>query len=106
MERRERNFDTGEITYSLGSGFFGNLAAKITGKTAKKLATKMAEKGVEKIGEKTGEMIGEKIYNKFTKKPVTEMKGEEIVKLLKNAEGKRSELSGAKRPISVCKRYL
>lgn len=86
MERRERNPDTGEVSYS-GSGFYDVLAkigTKLTGKTAKKLASKatekVIEKGAEKIGEKTGEVIGEKIYNKFSLKPIhtEEMKGEEI----------------------------
>ena len=83
MERRIRDFDTGECYYQdvfdsqIGSGFMdvlSNIGAKLTGETAKKLASKatekIVEKGSEKIGEKTGELIGEKIYDKFkTKKP-------------------------------------
>ena len=88
-ERRERDPDTGEITF--GGGFadvFSKVAAKLTGKTASKLASKAAEKliekGAEKVGEKTGELVGEKIYDKFTnrgKKPIAtppETKGKEI----------------------------
>ena len=82
MERRIRDFDTGEYYYQevfdpqTGSGFMdvlSNIGAKLTGKTAQKLATKatekIVEKGSEKIGEKTGELIGEKIYDKFKSKP-------------------------------------
>ena len=91
MERRIRDFDTGENYYQdvfdsqTGSGFMdvlSNIGAKLTGETAKKLASKatekIVEKGSEKIGEKTGELIGEKIYDKFkTKKP---KKGSENIK--------------------------
>ena len=82
MERRIRDFDTGEYYYQevfdsqTGSGFMdvlSNIGSKLTGKTAQKLATKatekIVEKGSEKIGEKTGELIGEKIYDKFKSKP-------------------------------------
>ena len=82
MERRIRDFDTGEYYYQevfdsqTGSGFMdvlSNIGTKLTGKTAQKLATKatekIVEKGSEKIGEKTGELIGEKIYDKFKSKP-------------------------------------
>ena len=90
-ERRERDPDTGEITF--GGGFadvFSKVAAKLTGKTASKLASKAAEKliekGAEKVGEKTGELVGDKIYDKFTNRgktpsaapPVLETKGKEI----------------------------
>ena len=56
MKRRERNPDTGEITY--GSGFSDVLAKigkKLTGKTALKLASKTAEKLVEKDAERVEE---------------------------------------------------
>ena len=36
------------------------------------------------IGEKTGQLIGERIYDKFSKKPSKENKGEQIVELLKS----------------------
>ena len=79
ITRRIRDYNTGEISYvtlsprsDAGSGFFTNVASKLTGKTASKLASKAAEelieKGSEKVGEKNGEVIGEKIYNKFSSK--------------------------------------
>ena len=96
VTRRIRDYDTGEISYvtlsprsDVGSGFFTNIASKLTGKTASKAAEKLIEKGAEKVGEKTGEVLGEKIYDKFSSKqknqPIQthETKGEEIVKLLK-----------------------
>ena len=100
ITRRIRDYDTGEISYvtlsprsDAGSGFFTNVASKLTGKTASKLASKAAEelieKGSEKVGEKNGEVIGEKIYNKFSSKqknqPIKthETKGKEIVKHFK-----------------------
>ena len=43
-ERRERNPDTGENIYIKTGAGFGDVFAKLTGKTAKKLATKAAEK--------------------------------------------------------------
>ena len=76
-ERRERDPDTGEISYTniVGSGLgdmFSKVVSKLTGKTASKLANKAAqkliEKGAEKVGEKTGEALGEKIYDKFSSK--------------------------------------
>ena len=94
MERRERDPDTGEITY--GSGFSDVLAKigkKLTGKTASKLASKAAEqlveKGAERVGEKTGEVLGEQICDKFSNRKETtqpvhtgETKEKEIGKIL------------------------
>ena len=91
-ERRERDPDTGEMSFvQTGAGIsdiFGKVAAKLTGKTAKKLAAKVAEKRVEKIGEKTGQLIGENIYDKFSSKKPPERKGKEIMEILKAREDK------------------
>ena len=49
-ERRDRNPDTGENIYIKTGAGFGDIFAKLTGKTARKLATKSAEKVAEKNG--------------------------------------------------------
>ena len=86
ITRRIRDYDTGEISYvtlstrsDAGSGFFTNVASKLTGKTASKLASKAAEelieKGSEKVGEKNGEVIGEKILISFLRsKKINQLK--------------------------------
>ena len=113
-ERRNRNFDTGEITY--GSVFFDTLVSKLTGKTASKLASKAAEKliekGAEKVGEKTGEVLGEKIHEKFSSKgkkepptavvatqptePMGELGGDKWIKSLQEEWKKREKEDGKK----------
>ena len=114
--RRERNPDTGEISYIEGVGFFSPLASKLTGKTASKLASKAAEKliekGSEKIGEETGKLIGETVYDKFsgrkkaaetvekaretplTISKVPENKGKDIGEALKKETTEERKLAG------------
>ena len=98
-ERRERNADTGEnIDVSTGAGF-GDVFAKLTGKTAKTLAIKAAEKVIEKGAEKTGEVLGEKIYDNFSsKKKPSETKGEEIANYLKKEYAKFEKIKETTQP--------
>ena len=56
VTRRIRDYDTGEIIYTEGAGFFSDIAKKLF------------EKVAEKVGEKTGEVLGEKLKKRFSKK--------------------------------------
>ena len=100
--------------YQEGDGIIDSLtsvgkkvASKLTGKVAKDVAkkavTKAAEKSAEKIGEKTGELIGEKLYNKFSKKPTEENKGDQIVELLQSHPNNTKIHSNTEKPLRKTK---
>ena len=71
MERRERDFDTGEITYG---GGFSDIAAKIAAKLTEKTASKLASKAAEKLVEKGAGKVVRKQASLWVKRSTTNLK--------------------------------
>ena len=71
-ERRERDPDTGEMSFvQTGAGIsdiFWKVATKLTGKTAQKLASKAAKKELKKLEKKLDNLLEKKFMTSFPQK--------------------------------------